>query len=134
MTLCCVRDGFERFARDRRAPDLALHVSCRSARARLRCTTLPPARIAMLRAKLRDVFDDVRGENDDDFVADRREQIEEAVALFGIETRGRFVDDDELRLADQRLRDAEALAHAAGISGERFLAHLPEIHLVEQRR
>ena len=35
-------------------------------------------------------------------------------------------------IGEQRLRDAEALLHAAGVGGERFLADIPEIGLLEQ--
>ena len=45
--------------------------------------------------------------------ADLAEQAEEAIALLGIESGGRLVHDDEARVSDQRLRDPEALAHAA---------------------
>ncbi len=44
----------------------------------------------------------------------RVEQVVEAAPFGGIEAGGRFVDDDQCRFADQRLRDAEALPHAAG--------------------
>ena len=36
--------------------------------------------------------------------------------------------------AEQRLRDAEALAHAAGETAERLLAHVVEVGLLQQRR
>ena len=61
------------------------------------------------------------------------QQIEEAVALLRVEARGRLVDDDQRRVPDQGLGDAEALAHAAGEAGERLLAHGPQIDLVQQR-
>ena len=39
----------------------------------------------------------------------------------------------ELRVAEQRLRDAEALPHAAREAAERPLAHVAEVGLLEQR-
>ena len=76
----------------------------------------------------------MRGQDDDDVLADLGEQVEEAVAFLRIETGRRLVDDDQAGVADQRLGDAEALAHAAGESGERLVAHVPEIDLVQQAR
>ncbi len=64
--------------------------------------------------------------------ADGAEEIEEAVALGGVETGGGLVDDDELWVGEQRLGDAEALLHAAGVGAERFLAGVPEIGLLEE--
>ena len=60
------------------------------------------------------------------------EQIEEAIALGRVEAGGRLVDDDELRIGEQRLGDAEALLHAAGVGAEGLLAHVPEIGLLQQ--
>ena len=53
------------------------------------------------------------------------EQVEEAVALLGIEAGGRLVDDDQLGVADQRLGDAEPLPHAAGETGDCLVADGP---------
>ena len=50
----------------------------------------------------------------------------------GIEAGGRLVDDHQPRIAEQRLRDAEALAHAAGERAELALAHVPQIDLLQQ--
>ena len=84
------------------------------------------------RAEVGDVVDDVGREDDDDIVADRGEQVEEAVALLGVEAGGRLVDDDQLRVADQRLGDPEALPHTAGEAGDRLVADGPEVGLLEQ--
>ena len=53
-----------------------------------------------VRAEVGDVFDDVRREDHDHVLADLGQQVEEAVALLGVEAGGRLVDDDQLRLAD----------------------------------
>ena len=41
------------------------------------------------------------------------EQVAEAHPLLGVEPHRRLVDDEQLGVAEQRLRDADALAHAA---------------------
>ena len=69
------------------------------------------------------------------FCADLAEQVVEAVALLRVEAGGRLVDDEELGLAEQRLRDAEALAHAARDSCPAcFLRDVLEVGLTQQRR
>ena len=88
---------------------------------------------AKLRAEVGDVAHDVRRQDHDDVGGDVGEQVVEAHALLGVEARGRLVDDDELRIAEQRLRDAEALAHAAGEAAELLLAHVVEVDAVQQR-
>src|SRR5205085_11867285 len=45
----------------------------------------------------------------------------------------RLVDDEELGVSDERLRDAEALAHAARESAEPLLANRGEVRALEQR-
>src|SRR6476469_434794 len=47
------------------------------------------------RTEVGHVVDDVGRQDDDDIVADRGEKVEEAVALFRVETSGRLVDDDQ---------------------------------------
>ena len=89
--------------------------------------------IAMPRAQLADVLDDVRGEDDHAVLAQLAEQVQEAHALGRVEAGGRLVDDDEPRVAEQRHRDAEALPHAAGEAAELLLAHVPEVGLPQQR-
>jgi hypothetical protein len=84
------------------------------------------------RAEDRHVLDDVGGEDNDHVLADLGEEVEEAVALLWVKAGGRLVDDDELRIADQRLSDAEALPHTARKARQRLLAYIPEIDLVEQ--
>ena len=60
------------------------------------------------------------------------EQVVEAQALLGIEAGGGLVDDDEARIAGDRLRDAEALAHAARVALHRALGGEGEVHALEQ--
>jgi len=65
------------------------------------------------RTQFANVIDNMGREDDGDVSADRGEQIEESVALGGVEAGGRLIDDDQSRIGEQRLRDAEALLHAA---------------------
>ena len=69
-----------------------------------------------------DIGDDVRGEDDDAFSRQIREQVAEADALFGVEPDGGFIDDEQLRVVEQRLGDADALLHPARVSAQRPLA------------
>jgi hypothetical protein len=85
------------------------------------------------RAQIGDVVDDVRRQDHDAALADLGQQVVEAVALLGVQPGSGFVDDDQLRVPDQCLGDAEALAHAAGESRDRTLAHVPQVHLLQQR-
>jgi hypothetical protein len=84
------------------------------------------------RAEIRHVVDDVRREDHHHVLADLGEQVQKTVALLRIEAGGGLVDDDQLRIADQRLGDAEALAHAAGKAGQHLLADAPQIRLMQQ--
>ena len=65
-----------------------------------------------------DIGNDVRGKKHDAFAGKLGEQIPKAHTFLGIKTGGRLVDDEEFRIIEQRLRDAESLAHAAGKSAE----------------
>src|SRR5436309_2062607 len=76
-------------------------------------------------AEIADVVDDVGRKDDDDVLPDLAEHVVEAKALSRIEPGGRLVDDDQLRVAQERLRDAEALFHPARKGSELALADLP---------
>ena len=60
-------------------------------------------------------------EDDNALAGQLGEKIAKADALFGIEARGGLINDEELRIVQERLRDADTLTHAAGISAERAL-------------
>src|SRR6185295_11525900 len=79
-----------------------------------------------------DVLDDVRREDDDAILRELGEQMVEAEALLGIEARRGLVDDDEPRIPRNRLRDAEALAHAARIALHRALRRVAQVHALEE--
>ena len=56
-----------------------------------------------------------------------------AHSLLGIESRGRLVDDNQFRIPEKRLRDAEALPHAAGEGAEVLLPRIVKIGALQQR-
>ena len=65
-----------------------------------------------------DVGDDVGGQDDQSLARQLREKVTKAHALFGIEADRGFVDDQQLRVVEQCLGNAHALAHATGIAAE----------------
>ena len=65
-------------------------------------------------------------------VRDLGEQVAEAHALLGVEADGRLVDDHELRIAEQRLGDADALPHAARVAAEAPVGGAVEVDELEQ--
>src|SRR5476649_530989 len=73
------------------------------------------------------------GKNYDNLLADLRKKIEKPVTLFGIKPGRRFVHDQKRWSTDQRLCDAEALAHAARKPSDCLFSNAPEIDLVEER-
>ena len=95
-------------------------------------TTWPPARIAMREQSWRTSSTMCVERITTTFSPIFTEQVVEAVALLGIEARGGFIDDEQLRIAEQRLRHAEALLHAAGEPAHRLLAVLVEVGLLQQ--
>ena len=78
------------------------------------------------------VGNDVSGENHDAFAGKVRKQVAEADAFFGIEPGGRFVDDEQLRIVEQGLGDADTLLHSPGEPAQRALADVGEVNQVEQ--
>jgi hypothetical protein len=73
------------------------------------------------------VRDDVSGENHDPFAGEFRKKIAKAHALFGIESGSRLIDDEELGIVQQGLRDPDALLHASGVAAERAFANVAQI-------
>jgi hypothetical protein len=84
------------------------------------------------RTQVGHVVHDVGRQDHDLALADVGQQVQEAISLLWVEAGGGFVDDDQLRVADQRLGDAESLPHAAGEPGQRLLAHIVKIGLAQQ--
>lgn len=84
--------------------------------------------------QLAHIFHDVRRQDHDDLLADLGDEVEKAPALRGIESRRRFVDDEQLGPSGERDGDAEPLLHPTGEGPDMLLAHLVQVHLVEQVR
>src|SRR6266571_678189 len=84
-------------------------------------------------AEIHHILDDVRREDDDYLLADLRKQIVEAVALAGIEAGSRLIHNEQLRTAQQSLRDPETLPHAARITGQGFLAVVVKVAAPQHR-
>jgi hypothetical protein len=55
----------------------------------------------------------VGGKNDDALARKLREKIAVSHPLFGVEACGGFIDNQELQIVEQCLRNAHTLAHAA---------------------
>ena len=89
--------------------------------------------IAIAWQRSRHVGNNVRRENDDDVLPDRAQQIVKAHALFRIESGSWLVDDDQLRISQQRLRDSESLLHASRETAQRLPAVLVQIGLLQER-
>ena len=83
--------------------------------------------------ELADVLHDVRGEHHDHSLADLAEQIMEAVPLFRIEPRRGLIDDDQSRISEERLRDAEPPTHAARERVHRLSPVLIQVGAMEER-
>ena len=61
-----------------------------------------------------DIADDMCGEQDGALIGQRCDEVAKDDALFGIETCGRFIKDEQLRCIEQCLRDADPSEHAPG--------------------
>ena len=118
--------------RDHAAPDAPAEVRHRAQRLGLEQDP-PPVDDRHAGAQLAHVLDDVRGEKDDAVLAELGEQVEEPHALGRVEAGRRLVHDHQLRVAEEGDGDAEALLHAARVAAELLLAHLPQVHLPEER-
>ena len=77
--------------------------------------THPPARQHRQHAAgLRHILDDMGGEQDRPIAREIGEQVAEADTFFRVEPRCRLIHDQQLRIVEERLRDADAPLHAAG--------------------
>lgn len=55
----------------------------------------------------------MRGEQDDLIRGEAGDEVAEAHALLGVEARRRLVENEDVRVVEDRLRDAESLLHAS---------------------
>jgi hypothetical protein len=83
-----------------------------------------------------DVGDDVSGEDDGATVAELGKQVAEAHAFLGVEADRGLVDDQQPRVTEQRLGDADALPHAAREAAQPAVRRRPQVdevdHLVDR--
>src|SRR5690625_1519803 len=84
------------------------------------------------RTQVGDIGNDMRGQNDHHSFTNLGQQIEKAVALFGVQPGGGLVNNNEFRLANQCLGDAKAPPHAARKRAQLLPAHIPQVDLPEQ--
>src|SRR5580704_3675355 len=83
-------------------------------------------------AKIADVRHDVSGKNHDDIFPDDAQQVVKSHSLLRIEAGSGFVHNNQARISQQRLRNAEALLHASGETSQRLITMLEEVRLLEQ--
>src|SRR4029077_17432892 len=62
----------------------------------------------------------------------RDQHVAEADALFGVETRGRLVDDEQPRIVEQRLGDADAGLHPPRVGAQRATRRVLEAHRLDE--
>jgi len=60
------------------------------------------------------------------------EQGAEADALLGVEAGGRLVDDEQLRVVEQGLGDADAAAHPTGVPAQLAASGVAEVDQLQQ--
>ena len=84
-------------------------------------------------ADVLDVGEKVRGEQDRlAALLEIDEQVLHLPRADRIEARGRLVEDEELRIVDERLRDAESPRHALGVLADRTMPGAAEADHLEQ--
>jgi hypothetical protein len=78
------------------------------------------------------VGDDMSGQDDDALARQLREQVAETHPLLGVEAHRGLVDDQQPRIVEQRLGDADTLAHAAREAAERPAAGASQVDQLQQ--
>src|SRR5450631_3468019 len=79
------------------------------------------------------LFEILRRQEDRHAVGDEvADDLPHGVAAAGVQTRGRFVEEDDARVADQGHRQIESPSHPAGVGGEWFSRSVDQIELLEQ--
>ena len=79
-----------------------------------------------------DIVEDVGGVEDRRLALERLHELEDVLATDRVERRDRLVEQDHGRSPDERLGDAEALAHAAGIRRRAAVGGIGEADPVKQ--
>jgi len=78
-------------------------------------------------AKIHYIFHNVGGENYNHLLAYLSQEVVKAIALAGSRPAVGLVGNQQLRIANQCLGDAKALAHASREAGERFFANVIQV-------
>src|SRR5262249_42196555 len=73
-----------------------------------------------------DFAQDMRAENDRVFAREMLQQLADFDDLLGIETAGGFIEDQDIGVVDDGLREADALAVAFGELRDELAAHVAE--------
>ena len=122
----------ELFLRNHAAPDPATEVVNRLQRFGLE-QDLSLVDDCHSHARLAHVLDDVHREKDDAILTELAQEVEKANALGRVEPCGRLVDDEQLRITQERHGKAEALPHATRVATELLLPYVPQVRLPEER-
>ncbi|GAA3317287.1 hypothetical protein GCM10020219_038380 [Nonomuraea dietziae] len=80
-----------------------------------------------------ELTEQVRGDQDADaeLGADAPDQREHLVAALRVEAVGRLVEEDQLRVVDERLRELDALLHAGGVAADGAVALLVQADVAQ---
>ena len=77
----------------------------------------------------------LRGQQDGDAARDEiPDRLPHDPPAAGIESRGRLVEEDDPRVADERHREVETSSHASGVGRDRFLRGVDQVEPLEQLR
>jgi hypothetical protein len=79
-----------------------------------------------------DIGDDVRRKDDDSVTRQTGEQVSESDPLLGIQASSWFINNEQARVVEQSLSNANALLHSARIAAQEMLADLAEIDRLQQ--
>ena len=75
----------------------------------------------------------LRGEEDRDAVGHQAaDDVPHGAAAARVETRGRLVEEDDPRVADQGHREVEPALHPSGVVGDRLRGRVDEVELLQQ--
>jgi hypothetical protein len=110
--------------------DRLVHVAGDPLGQRLRIRVRDESAVVQQRHRVRrrlHVRDDVCRQDHHPVVGRRRQDVPEPHALLGVEPDRRLVDDQQLRVAHERLRDADAATHPAGERPDALVTHVAEV-------
>src|SRR5215472_4281673 len=79
-----------------------------------------------------DIRDNMRGKNDNALSRKIGEQVTEAHALFRVQTHRWLIDNEQLRIIEQRLSNAHPLLHPTRVAPKWTLAHISQVDHLQQ--